>query len=157
MQINLRQVSKSYRQGESTVIAVDQVNLEVAAGDFLVVTGRSGSGKTTLLSLIGWLTQPSAGTICIEGVNLASLDDEAVSNLRAHKIGFVFQFASLLPALTVLENVCLPRLFAGEPADAKRATELLQMVGLGDRLNNYPAQLSGGQRRRVAVARAILM
>lgn len=155
-QISLRRVTKTYRQGESNIVAVDKVDLDVAAGDFAIVTGRSGSGKTTLLSLIGRLTQPSAGTICIDEVNLLSLDDTALSNLRARKIGFIFQFASLLPTLTVLENVRLPSLFSGTTANSGRASELLQMVGLGDKLNNYPPQLSGGQRRRVAVARALI-
>jgi ABC-type lipoprotein export system ATPase subunit len=92
----------------------------------------------------------------VDGVDLLSLDDAALSMLRARKIGFIFQFASLLPTLTVLENVRLPGLFAGEPANSKRASELAQMVGLGDKLHNYPPQLSGGQRRRVAVARALI-
>jgi ABC-type lipoprotein export system ATPase subunit len=160
--INLRGVTKSYRQGDCDVVAVDNVNVDVAAGDFAMIAGRSGSGKTTLLSLIGGLTHPSAGTICVDGMNLLALDDQALSNLRARKIGFIFQFASLLPTLTVLENVRLPRLFADEPANSKRAIakhpvgiELLQMVGLDDKANAYPAQLSGGQRRRVAIARAL--
>ncbi|MDE3088027.1 MAG: ABC transporter ATP-binding protein [Chloroflexota bacterium] len=161
--ICLRGVSKSYRQGDSDVVAVDNVNVDMAAGDFAIIAGRSGSGKTTLLSLIGGLTHPSAGTICVDGMNLLSLDDKTLSNLRARRIGFIFQFASFLPTLTVLENVCLPRLFAGEPAKSNRAIakhpvgiELLQMVGLDDKANNYPTQLSGGQRRRAAIARAFI-
>jgi ABC-type lipoprotein export system ATPase subunit len=112
MQISLCDVTKSYRQGENQIVAVNNVNLEVTAGDFSIITGRSGSGKTTLLSLIGGLTHASTGTICIDDVNLLSLDDKTLSLLRAEKIGFIFQFASLLPTLTVLENVRLPRLFA---------------------------------------------
>ena len=163
MQIELRGISKTYRQGDTTLAAVTDVNLDVAAGDFLIITGRSGAGKSTLLSLIGKLAQPSAGTICVDGVDLLSLNDAALSTLRAEKLGFIFQFASLLPTLTVLENVRLPRLFAEKlpfnsmtQSDCERAIELLQMVGLGDKLNCYPPQLSGGQRRRVAIARALI-
>ena len=163
MQIELRGISKTYRQGDTTLAAVTDVNLDVAAGDFLIITGRSGAGKSTLLSLIGKLAQPSAGMICVDGVDLLSLNDAALSTLRAEKLGFIFQFASLLPTLTVLENVRLPRLFAEKlpfnsmtQSDCERAIELLQMVGLGDKLNCYPPQLSGGQRRRVAIARALI-
>lgn len=155
-QISVRGLTKSYRQGENTIAAVDNVTVDVAAGDLLIITGRSGSGKTTLLSLIGQLTRPSAGAISIDGVDLLKLNDAALSHLRAQKIGFIFQFASLLPTLTVLENVRLPGLFADRPVETHRAVELLKMVGLGDKLFNYPPQLSGGQRRRVAVARAFV-
>ena len=156
LQISLHGLTKSYRQGDTQVHAVDHVDLQVFAGDFIIVTGRSGIGKTTLLSLIGRLAEPTSGDILIDGVDLNALDDAALSNLRARKIGFVFQFASLIPTLTVLENICLPSLFAGQPIDEKRTIELAQMVGLGDKLKNYPPQLSGGQRRRVAIARALV-
>jgi ABC-type lipoprotein export system ATPase subunit len=156
LQISLHGLTKSYRQGDTQVHAVDHVDLQVLAGDFIIVTGRSGIGKTTLLSLIGRLAEPTFGDILIDGVDLKSLDDVALSNLRARKIGFVFQFASLIPTLTVLENICLPNLFAGQAIDDQRTIELAQMVGLGDRLKNYPTQLSGGQRRRVAIARALV-
>jgi putative ABC transport system ATP-binding protein len=156
LQISLRGLTKSYRQGETQVNAVDHVDLQVFTGDFIIITGRSGIGKTTLLSLIGRLTEPTAGDILIDGVDLNSLDDGALSNLRARKIGFVFQFASLIPTLSVLENISLPSLFAGQPVDEKRTIELARMVGLGDKLKNYPTQLSGGQRRRVAIARALV-
>ncbi|CAG0993736.1 putative ABC transporter ATP-binding protein YknY [Anaerolineae bacterium] len=155
-QINLRGLSKSYRQGDVQVNAVDDVDLQVRAGDFIIITGRSGIGKTTLLSLIGGIAQPTSGEICIDGVNLESLDDAALSHLRARKIGFVFQFASLIPTLNVLENIRLPSLFTGQLVDEKRTIELAHMVGLSDKLKNYPPQLSGGQRRRVAIARAFV-
>lgn len=156
LQISLRGLVKAYRQGDSEIYAVDHVDLQVFAGDFIIITGRSGIGKTTLLSLIGRLAEPTAGEIFIDGVDLKSLDDVALSVLRARKIGFVFQFASLIPTLTVLENISLPSLFAGQPVDEKRTMELARMVGLGDKLENYPTQLSGGQRRRVAIARALV-
>jgi len=155
-QITLRALSKFYNQGGEKIIAVDDVTLDVRAGDFIVITGRSGAGKTTLLSLIGRLAEPSAGTLAIDGVDLQSLDDAALSALRARKLGFVFQFASLVPTLNVFDNIRLPSLFADKLPDEKFVIELARMVGLGDKLNNRPAQLSGGQRRRVAIARALV-
>jgi len=155
-QITLRALSKFYKQGDEKIIAVDDVTLDVRAGDFIVITGRSGAGKTTLLSLIGRLAEPSAGTLAIDGVDLQSLDDAALSALRARKLGFVFQFASLVPTLNVFDNIRLPGLFADKLPDEKFVIELARMVGLGDKLNNRPAQLSGGQRRRVAIARALV-
>lgn len=154
--IALEEVGKHYRQGEQLVRAVDRVTLEIESGDFLVITGRSGAGKTTLLSLIGGLTTPTSGSVWVDGVNLAWLDDAGLSALRADSIGFTFQFASLIPTLTVLDNVCLPTLFASRPPERGRAVELLRRVGLGDRLSSYPTQLSGGQQRRVAVARGLI-
>lgn len=155
-QISVRSISKYYRPGQVTFTAVDNVSLDVTQGEFLAITGRSGVGKSTLLSLIGGLVRPSSGMICVDGIDLNSLGDPALSALRAQKIGFVFQFASLLPTLTVLENVQLPSLFANRSTNAKRALDLLQMVGLSDKARNYPSQLSGGQQRRVAVARALM-
>lgn len=154
--IILEEVSKLYWQGEQLVRAVEQITLEIEPGDFLVITGRSAAGKTTLLSLIGGLTTPTSGSVWVDGGNLAWLDDAGVSALRANRIGFVFQFASLIPTLTVLDNVRLPGLFAEHPQESDYAVELLRRVGLGDRLGSYPAQLSGGQQRRVAVARALV-
>jgi len=155
--VRLERVSKHYRQGEILVKAVDDVSLVVWPGDFLVITGRSGAGKTTLLSLMGGLTRPTTGKILIEGRDLSGLADDDLSALRAEKLGFVFQFPSLIPTLTALENVVLPTLFAGrKPRSLQRGIELLRQVGLEDKLISYPAQLSGGQQRRVAVARALI-
>jgi ABC-type lipoprotein export system ATPase subunit len=137
------------------VRAVDQVALRVATGDFLIITGRSGSGKTTLLSLIGGLTIPTSGADNVFDKYLAELDDAAISTLRAERIGFVFQFASLIPTLTALDNVRLPGLFAKSPVSPEEAARLLSWVGLANKLANYPAQLSGGQQARVTVARAL--
>lgn len=153
--LNLISLNKHYRQGVETVRAVDQVTLPVETGDFLIITGRSGSGKTTLLSLMGGLTMPTAGTISVFGQSLADLDDAAISTLRADRIGFVFQFASLMPTLTTLDNVRLPGLFTKTPVSPEEAVRLLSWVGLADKLGSYPAQLSGGQQARVAVARAL--
>jgi putative ABC transport system ATP-binding protein/lipoprotein-releasing system ATP-binding protein len=153
--IHLDKVCKYYRQGAETVKAVDAVSLDVNAGDFVSITGRSGSGKTTLLSLIGGLTVPTSGEIDIFGEKINNLKDEAVSVIRANRIGFVFQFASLIPTLTVLDNVRLPGLFAAQKVNPGFAKELLDWVGLSDKLNNYPAELSGGQQARVSLARAL--
>ncbi len=155
-QIGVRSISKYYRQGQVTFTAVDNINLDVMQGEFLVITGRSGAGKSTLLSLMGGLVRPSSGMIYVDGVDIKSLDDSDLSAMHAQKIGFVFQFASLFPTLTVLENVQLPSLFASKPVDANRARDLLQMVGLSGQARSYPSQLSGGQQRRVAVARALM-
>jgi ABC-type lipoprotein export system ATPase subunit len=149
-------LKKYYRQGQEQIHAVDDVNLRIASGDFLLVTGRSGSGKTTLLSLIGGLTAPTTGEVLINGQNLAKMEDGELSSLRAREIGFVFQFASMIPTLTALDNVRLPGLFSGKACNIQEAKELLTLVGLEERGEHYPAQLSGGQQTRVAVARALV-
>lgn len=153
--VRLESVCKHYYQATELVKAVDEVDLCVQSGEFLVITGRSGSGKTTLLSLIGGLTTPTSGSIQVFGDSLDSLDDQQLSTLRAQQIGFVFQFASLIPTLSALDNVRLPGLFAGSPLSVGDAAELLSWVGLADRTTSYPSQLSGGQQARVAVARAL--
>ncbi len=153
--INIERVSKHYQQGNETVRAVDNVTLQVFPGDFASITGRSGSGKTTLLSLVGGLTMPTAGHIEIFGQSLQELDDFTISSLRAKRIGFVFQFASLIPTLTALDNVRLPGLFSAQHITPKEAADLLAWVGLSDKLYSFPAELSGGQQTRVALARAL--
>ena len=155
MRVQLEDVSKVYRSGPSALRALDQVSLAVAAGEFVVITGRSGSGKTTLLNLIGGMTRPSAGRIELGGRDLAAMTDSALSRLRGESIGMVFQFAGLLPTLTALENVLLPSLFL-RPAEPSRAQDLLAAVGLADRSRAYPRELSAGQQRRLGVARALL-
>jgi ABC-type lipoprotein export system ATPase subunit len=153
--IDLNGVSKVYQQGAETVIAVDDVTLRLEKGDFLVITGRSGSGKTTLLSLIGGLTRPTSGSVRVFGDALADLEDDTLSSLRAERIGFVFQFASLIPTLTALDNVRLPGLFASRRLGQTEAAKLLSWVGLSNKAGSYPSQLSGGQQARVAMARAL--
>jgi ABC-type lipoprotein export system ATPase subunit len=135
------------------------VSLEIDKGEFLMIVGRSGSGKTTLLNLAAGLTRPTSGQVSFDGQNLWDLTDQQQSALRNQKIGFVFQFPSLLPTLTVLENVILPTAFAGQkPADAitERARQLLQQVGLSNKLEAYPRQLSAGQQQRVVIARSLI-
>lgn len=160
MIIRLEQVSKSYPlSAENTVQAIQEVDLEVSKGEFLILTGRSGSGKTTLLNLIAGLVKPTTGKVWLYGTDLWTLPDREQSILRNEKIGFVFQFPSLLPVLTVLENVTLPALFGGKrdaARDQRRAIELLESIGLGDKQDVYPRQLSAGQQQRVVIARALL-
>jgi ABC-type lipoprotein export system ATPase subunit len=139
------------------VKAVEGVNLTIRDGQFMMIVGRSGSGKTTLLSLIGGLTKPTSGTVKIGGLDLWSMDDLAQSRFRAEKIGFVFQIPSLLPTLTVLDNVKLPSMFSKKNENVgEKAVSLLQMVGLSEKAHAYPSQLSVGQQKRVALARALM-
>lgn len=155
--IVLKDLSKAYKVGPSTVRAVDSVDLEIPRGQLVSIVGHSGSGKTTLLSLIGGLTKPSSGRVILDGTNIWTLSDREISSLRNEKIGFSFQFASLLPTLNALDNVRLPSSFAGKAgANNGRAADLLGLVGLEDRIHSYPGQLSGGEQRRVALARTLM-
>jgi putative ABC transport system ATP-binding protein/lipoprotein-releasing system ATP-binding protein len=158
--IALNSVSKTYMLKKKTVVpAVDDVSLNVKRGEFVVVTGRSGSGKTTLLNLVAGLARPTAGQVLIDHVNLWSLSDAEQSLLRNRTMGFVFQFSSLLPSLTVLENVMLPTMLRHEAASqtaGPRARNLLDQVGLSDKLSAYPRELSAGQQQRVVIARALI-
>ena len=149
---------KVYGRGASRVEALRGVGLEVSAGEFVAVVGPSGCGKTTLLHLCGGMDRATAGTVAVEGVALGDLDDEALTGLRRERVGFVFQFFNLLPTLTLVENIALPLLLAGvSSADgAIRAREGAERVGLGHRLTHYPAQVSGGELQRAAVARALV-
>jgi ABC-type lipoprotein export system ATPase subunit len=158
--IELKNVAKIYPLGkENRVTALRDIDLEVASGEFLIITGRSGSGKTTLLNLIAGLTRPTSGQVFFDRVDLWSLPDKQQSLLRNRKIGFVFQFPSLLSSLTTLENIALPTIFSPngtKQTGYKRAKKLLTTVGLGDKQNAYPRQLSAGQQQRVVIARALL-
>jgi len=155
--IQCQELTKRYSTEEGEILAVNRVDLAIARGDFTVILGHSGSGKTTLLSLIGGLTFPDQGTVLIDGVEVWRQGDRALAELRSRRIGFIFQFASLIPTLTVLENVILPLSFgAAAGSDRKLAKEILAEVGLGDKEKAFPAQLSGGQQRRVAIARAFV-
>jgi ABC-type lipoprotein export system ATPase subunit len=158
--ISLNAVTKIYDLGKgNSVTAVDDINLEIEQGEFVAIVGRSGSGKTTLLNLAAGLTRPTSGKVMIEGVNLWELNDQEQSALRNHKIGFVFQFPSLLPTLTVLENLMVPSLFNSRPADASlqnEAKHFLEQVNLTEKLAVYPRQLSAGQQQRVVIARSLI-
>jgi ABC-type lipoprotein export system ATPase subunit len=158
--IELHNVSKVYQPGNrNPVAAVKRINLCVHQGEFVVITGRSGSGKTTLLNLISGLTRPTTGEVLLEHIELWTLPDAQQSMLRNQKIGFVFQFPSLIPSLTALENVTLPTIV--EPGNhralvTQRGRNLLEQVGLADKLSAYPRQLSAGEQQRVVVARALI-
>jgi len=155
--IELVELTKHYRQGRTVVRALDGVSLEIGAGEFVSVVGRSGSGKTTLLDLIGLLLRPTAGRVLIGGEDATRLRDNQRADLRGQRIGFIFQEYNLLPALNVLENVMLPLRYTRSKVNGRRrAQELLDEVGLGDRLKSRPGELSGGQQQRVAIARALI-
>jgi putative ABC transport system ATP-binding protein len=151
-------ISKTYRAGDSIVEALRDVSLSVEAGELVALVGPSGCGKSSLLHICGGMDRPSGGTVTLEGRPLGALDDEELTRVRRERLGFVFQFFNLLPTLTLLENIALPLALAGRPereAD-RRARALAERVGVAHRLMHYPAQLSGGEMQRAAIARAIV-
>jgi len=156
--IELKNASKKYRQGAREVHALRNVSLSIKKGEFLSVMGASGSGKSTLLNLIGGLDQPSSGEIFIDSKPLHGISDDELTLIRRRRIGFIFQFFNLLPILTAAENVGLPLLLEGLPfSEIKpKAIKLLEQVGLGERTEHRPEQLSGGEMQRVAIARALV-
>jgi lipoprotein-releasing system ATP-binding protein len=149
---------RDFVTGETTLEVLRGIGLEVVGGEILAVVGPSGSGKSTLLHCLGGLDRPTAGTVRVRGTDLATLRDADLARMRNREIGFVFQFHHLLPDFTARENVMLPRLIAGDSAAEadRRATALLEEVGLGERLEHAPGELSGGEQQRVAVARALV-
>ncbi len=151
-------LEKTYAEGETPVAALRGVSLSLERGDFVALTGPSGCGKSTLLHLCGAMDRPSAGRLTIEGKNVGTLDDDALTRLRRDRIGFVFQFFNLLPTLTIGDNIALPCLLAGLPAKTaeSRAADLAARVGIGHRLRHYPQQVSGGEAQRAAIARALV-
>ena len=140
------------KAGEKTFTALDHVSLDIEKGKFVCILGPSGAGKSTLLNLIGGMDNPTSGSVIINGMDITGAGEDQLSDFRAGNIGFIFQFYNILPSLTVLENVELVRDIVSSPVDAKQA---LSDVGLGDHLNKYPSQLSGGEQQRVSIARAI--
>lgn len=151
-------VRKTFAGGEAPVEAVRGVSLALDRGDFVALMGPSGCGKSTLLHLCGAMDRPTSGRILVDGTDVATLDDDALTRLRRERIGFVFQFFNLLPTLTVLENAALPLLLAGHAARGaeSRARALLERVGLDHRSGHYPQQISGGEMQRAAIARAVV-
>jgi putative ABC transport system ATP-binding protein len=147
-----RGLSKTYQMGEVEVHALAGVDFELRRGELLVLLGASGSGKSTLLNILGGLDVPSTGRVFFEDRELTSADEDELTDYRRHHVGFVFQFYNLIPSLTARENVALVTDIADEPLEPEEA---LSLVGLGDRLDHFPAQLSGGEQQRVAIARAI--
>ena len=156
--VELVDLTKHYKQGKTVVRALDGVTLSVEVGEFVSVMGRSGSGKTTLLDLVGLLLRPTSGKVLIDGADTSRLSDGKRADMRGERIGFIFQEYNLLPGLNVMENVLLPlRYVKSRVGDGKtRARDLLQVVGLGDRVRHRPDELSGGEQQRVAIARSLI-
>ncbi len=155
--IELKEVKKYYKVGDNIIKALDGVNISVKQGEFIAIMGPSGSGKSTCMNMIGSLDKPTSGEIFLDGKNIQYLNESALAQLRGKKIGFIFQQFNLIPNLTAIENVSLPLLFQGieEIKRLQKAKELLDMIGLKDRIHHYPNQLSGGQQQRVAIARSL--
>ena len=158
MLLELEHIYKEYRQDQLAVPALTDVSLSLDRGEYLAIMGPSGSGKSTLMNIIGCLDRPTGGSYHLDGVDVLSLSDNELSEIRCHKIGFVFQSFQLLNTETALQNVMLPLSFAGVRRSERRqiAVRALERVGLGDRLDFLPTQLSGGQKQRVAIARALV-
>ncbi len=155
--VETENLTKIYGKGDTAIVALDHINLQIEPGEYVAVMGPSGCGKSTLLHLIGGLDQPTSGRVLISGKDLSRLDDRALTELRRRTIGFIFQFYNLIPILSAVENTALPLILDGARlSDAGAAASAwLERVGLADRLSNRPDQLSGGQQQRVAIARAL--
>lgn len=156
--LHLEKIRKVYPRGAEGVVALDDISLVVGRGEFVSVMGPSGSGKSTLLNLVGCLDRPTSGRLTIDGVETTTLDDDALTEVRRRRVAIIFQFYNLLPTLTAVENVALPRLLDGarERDTTHRARALLERVGLAHRLGFRPDELSGGEMQRVAIARALM-
>jgi len=156
--ILVERVTKSYTRGGERILVLDELSIEIKGGSFIALMGPSGSGKTTLLNLIAGIDRPDSGRILVGDSNISALSESQLTSWRARSVGFIFQFYNLFPVLTALENVALPlSLLPMKSSERKeRAAFALEVVGLGDRVDHYPRQLSGGQEQRVAIARAIV-
>lgn len=157
--IKLEHIRRTYRVGGQTINALDGVDLQIASGEFVAIMGRSGSGKSTLLNMLGCMDRPDGGRYLLDEQEVSGLDDDALSEVRNRYMGFIFQSFHLLPRLTTLENVLLPRRYHADglaEEDVQRARDLLERVDLSQRIEHRPNELSGGQRQRVAIARALI-
>lgn len=150
--VEFKNVYKIYKMGEVTLTAVDGISFEINQGEFAVIVGSSGAGKTTVLNILGGMDSPTKGEIIVDEKNISTLSEKKLIEYRRHDIGFVFQFYNLVPNLTAKENVELATQICSDPMDAQKA---LESVGLIDRINNFPSQLSGGEQQRVSIARAL--
>lgn len=158
MLLEVKSLKKIYQRGDQVVSALRGVDLTMQEGQFVSIMGPSGSGKSTLLHLMGGLDRPSSGKVILNGEAIDQMNDDELSLFRRKRLGFIFQFFNLLPTLSAIENVALPRLLDGEPLKKikPKAKELLEMMGLGNRMDHKPDQLSGGEMQRVAIARALI-
>lgn len=150
--VKLKDITKVYHMGEVEIRAADNINFSIKKGEFVVIVGPSGAGKTTVLNILGGMDTATGGTLTVDGKDITAYDSRQLTGYRRDDIGFVFQFYNLIPNLTALENVELALQICKDPFDAKK---VLEDVGLGDRLDNFPAQLSGGEQQRVSIARAL--
>lgn len=157
--IDVSHLSKIYKMDSVETVALDDVSFSIKKGEFVAIMGPSGSGKSTLMHILGALDTPTSGTYILDGQDVSKLSKDELAEIRNKKIGFVFQAFNLLPRTTAIKNVALPMIYAGIPKEqrVKKAEELLEEVGLGDRMNHTSSQLSGGQMQRVAIARALSM
>lgn len=154
--IELRDIEKVYARGSEELRALKGVDLDIGAGEFISIVGPSGAGKSTLLHILGCLDRPTKGSVKFDGVNVEQMSESELDEVRRRKIGFVFQQFYLLPGLSVLENVTLPRVFGKRKTENGKVEALIEMVGLGGRKGHFPNQLSGGEMQRVAIARALV-
>mgnify|MGYP000327273693 CR=1 FL=1 len=154
--LSCENLTKTYGAGQTSVTALDQVNLTVQRGEFLAIMGPSGSGKSTLLHVLGGVDRPTSGTICIEDQNIAELKEEQLAIFRRRKVGLIYQFYNLIPTLNVKKNILLPLLLDERKPDQALFEEITHTLGLTERLNHLPSQLSGGQQQRVAIARSLI-
>lgn len=156
MRIEAKGLSKIYGAGENQIVALDNVNLEIASSDFISIMGPSGSGKSTLLHLLSGLDKPTSGSLSYDGKDIYNLSDKELSAFRRRRIGFIFQQFNLLPVLTAKENIIMPLLLDKKQPDEVYLTQIAQLLGIEDRLSHLPHELSGGQQQRVAIARALI-
>lgn len=154
--LKIENITKCYKNGENQIKALDNINLEIKEGEFIAITGASGSGKSTLLHIIGSVDKPTSGKILLENQDIYAMNDEEQSKLRRRKIALIYQFYNLIPTLNVRENILLPTMLDGGKIDENYLNELINLLGLNDRINHLPNELSGGQQQRVSIGRALL-
>ncbi len=154
--LSAEKLTKTYGKGDTEVRALDNVDLNVPKGEFLSVIGQSGSGKSTLLHILGAMDTPTSGKLTVDGLDVFSLKEEELAVYRRRQVGFVFQFFNLIPVMTAKENIVLPLSLDGKKPDKDFLNDIIETIGLKDRMNHYPHQLSGGQQQRIAIARALI-
>jgi putative ABC transport system ATP-binding protein len=156
--ISVQSLSKVYHPGQETVVALDNVNLDIYKGEICCIFGTSGSGKSTLLNQLAAMEKPTSGQVLIGGIPISSLSETDLAKFRQRYLGFIFQAYNLIPTMTAVENVAVPLMFRGEDRQTRtrKAVELLKLVGLGHRMDHYPKEMSGGQQQRVGIARALI-